>query len=274
MLSIYKFLFGMAILFVPFIGSLRGVGLLGGMGTHLSFYPLFIALVIMIINVVVTVSKITIPANRSFWCLLFFLLWMLTSSIINIPNLFSVEFKGISGINRNIAQIGTFFIYIGFSIMIFNLIKKIKYPISFLEKYLLYSFAISGVYSLLELFLIIDFNHASEFLSIANIFRGDAAETLKVGRIRSVASEASFFGMYASMILPWLIVRWFDTDKSKIFSGSVIIYFFLLVLLSFSRAAYFSVAVELVLIFILFHKEVRTHFVFYIFYIFRDAVDN
>ena len=83
---------------------------------------------------------------------------------------------------------------------------------------------------------------------------GDMAEYF---RVRSLASEASFFGMYIAILLPWILGRCF-LDRSRYPSIFFFIfgYVIVLVLFSLSRTAYMVTAIETFVFLLLFWRRV------------------
>lgn len=254
---IYEGILCLAIVAIPFISSIRGIESLGGLGKQLSVYPLLLGLLVWGTSKILRRDVVVLPNGRSGKYLLLFIICILMSGIVNFFSIIDLHYQGETGIGRYMIQTGAFIVYVVFSIMMFNIIVHYKIKINLLQKCIYVSFIIAGIYSLFEVIAFINFDASFGLLSsIDKIFRKDTIELLPIGRVRSVTAEPSYFGMYAGMVLPWLVIGWINTTKHKFLWGIINVYFWLLVVLTFSRTAYVMTGIEMILIIFMFRKEI------------------
>lgn len=262
--EVHSFFIGLSVISIPFIGSISGIASLGWLGRELSFYPLVIGMVIWLMNIVIKGESIKIPQNKSFVYLLYFLVIILLSGCINCSEIFYVSFNGQSGLYIFGMQFASMLCYTAISVYVYNWLRMgdLQTNLKLFYKWLLISFFIAGLYSVFELGKILGNETLTNIVvSIDEMFRPQVIDTdtfINYGRIRSVASEASYFGMYSGIIFPWIISLPFLVEyRHKFFIPMVYTYFIILNLLSISRTAYFIFAIQLVLYFILFRKEIK-----------------
>lgn len=202
-------------------------------------------------------QKIYVPASNSFKILFAFCIVIILSDILNIENVFNVTFKGFSAEQIAINTAASFMATILISVYVFNVLKRNFNSITLinmLEKMMLLSLIIMGGYSFFELLSLLGVVEARGIVNLIDgILRKESVENdiFNYFRIRSLTYEASIFGTYCGVVFPWLLMKCIDKKISvyaRLFFSAVFVYFIILVIFSFYRTAYFSIAIEFFLI--------------------------
>ncbi len=256
----HKYLLASSLFLCPFLSSLN-IDFLGGLGKEASFYPIILGVILWSIQIALFREKIYFPREKSFCCFCFFFIAVILSGFFNMDHILVDTFKGINGATRFIIQSGTVFFYIFSALYAYNVFLQLHInPVYFFSRYIKLSFIIAGVYSLFELGQVFFIPNCHEIiLYLDGLFRGSqeglATDVFAYTRIRSLANEASYFGMYVGIILPWFLLGIFHNQgKIKLWYTILLIYMLILVVFSTSRTAYMMVAIETV-IFLFFFKD-------------------
>lgn len=244
---------------------------LGGLGQELAFYPLAVGLAIWLTGIIVFQEKVYFPRAYSFYSLIFMLIWLLITGLANFTNMMVVTFKGTTGITRFVIQYGTMIFYFLSAFYIYNVFCKFslsKEKMSILvEKAILLSAYIMAIYSFFEITSLLGQDYCREIVnSIDAFFRNDEVQgdIFAYVRIRSLTAEASYFGMYCGVVMPWLALRAFDNTLSpikKIFNIVFFVYYIVLITFSASRTAYFILLIEFLCLIICYRKEILRNFI-------------
>lgn len=256
----HKYLLASSLFLCPFLSSLN-VDFLGGLGKEASFYPIILGVILWAIQITLFHEKIYFPREKSFYCFCFFFIAVILSGLLNIDHILIDTFKGINGATRFIVQSGTVFFYIFSALYVYNVFLQLHInSIYFFSRYIKLSFVIAGVYSLFELGQLFFIPICHEvILFLDGMFRGSqdglGADVFSYTKIRSLANEASYFGMYVGIILPWFLLSIFHNQgKIKLGYTLLLIYMLILVIFSTSRTAYMMTAIE-ILVFIFFFRD-------------------
>lgn len=239
---------------------------LGGLGQELAFYPLVIGMTIWLTGIILCREKVYIPRNYSFYAFAFLLVWLFLTGIANMNNMLEAEFKGTDGTTRFIIQYGTMVFYFVSALYIYNVfcrlsLSKEKVLVLF-ENAIILSAYIMGAYSLFEITSLLGMDYCREIVnSIDTLFRinevqGDIFAYI---RIRSLTAEASYFGMYCGVIMPWLVWHAFNNTVSpmkRAFNLLFLAYYIVLIIFSLSRTAYFIVLIEFLVFSISYRKQI------------------
>lgn len=264
---IHKYLLASSLFLCPFLSSLN-VDFLGGLGKEASFYPIVLGVILWLIQIAFFHERVYFPREKSFYCFCFFFIAVILSGLLNIDHILIDTFKGINGATRFIIQSGTVFFYIFSALYVYNVFLQLHInPVYFFSKYIKLSFIIAGVYSLFELgqlFFIPSCHEAILFLD--SIFRGSqeglAIDVFSYTKIRSLANEASYFGMYVGIILPWFLLSIFHNQgKIKLMYTILLLYILILVVFSTSRTAYMMTAIEIIIFLFLFRDRIQKNIV-------------
>ena len=253
---------GMAILFSPFITSIKGIASLGWLGKELSFYPLMAGVGIWLLSCVLGGKKLYIPHVRPMAFLSAFMLAVILSGLLNFIDLWEIVYGDRTGIYIWFMQTMSICVYVAISLYIYNWIRYYDGDVfRFLYKYLILSFFVAGIYSMFEVGNIVGQSVFSDVLSfLDSLFRESDTENilLTYGRVRSVAAEASYFGMYSGILMPWLFSLIFLVkSRYRILVVFGVIYFTFLNIMSISRTSYFIFLIEMIVYLLLFRIEIQ-----------------
>lgn len=259
----HKYLIASSLFLCPFLSSLN-VDFLGGLGKEASFYPIILGVILWSIQIALFHEKVYFPREKSFYCFCFFFIAVIFSGLLNIDHLLIDTFKGINGATRFIVQSGTVSFYIFSALYAYNVFLQLHIDsMCFFSRYVKLSFVIAGVYSLFELGQLFFIPNCHEIvLYLDGFFRGSqeslGIDVFSYTRIRSLANEASYFGMYIGIILPWFLVSIFHNQgKVKLGYAILLLYMLILVVFSSSRTAYMMTAIEIIIFLFFFRERVR-----------------
>lgn len=253
--KIHFALITLAVIMIPFFGF-NGFTFLGGMGTNGALYPIFVGLVVWIIQLVLGKQRLLIPNFANMRALWLFLLVCFLSIIVNIYQIYFFHFQGQTGLNRAVITFGSLFCMPVISLYVYNVLafSKQKDILLWLSRYMVVSFLIAGGYSLFEIGSFFDVGPCHDIiLSLDDIFRGEKYRLNYGMRLRSVASEASEFGEYLAVLFPWLIIKVSKQKKYVL----VFLYCVVLCLFSLSRTAAVILVLQYILCFIFFERKTR-----------------
>ncbi|MBP2651499.1 MAG: hypothetical protein H6Q74_2324 [Firmicutes bacterium] len=238
-----------AIIVFPFNGLPYFQDILKELSPDASVYPFIIALFIWLMMFLMGIIKLIIPMNVTFKLLLLFIFWSIVSGISNMAEINENIFKGRTGIEKYVGQIGVLLFVSLLFLLIYNVCIKTKKPLLEIRKSILISFIIVGMYSVIEILYLNGNSSAQTVLESINPFIRDEG-TNSLGqyglRLRSVAFEPSHFAMYCSFAFPWLL-SYIITENRKLWPYLCSIYMLLLMLLTNSRFCYVIGSVQLLL---------------------------
>lgn len=252
--NIIKFILAITILLIPFTDLPLGT-LFGELSSTAVFYWLIFVLGIWIFNFVIARNyKFYYSRHISTYYLLFFIVIILFSIIFNINDIYTNSFAGRSSFNRVTTQLSVLLFSVFFSLCLYNLLYKINLDLFFTRKYILFSFLLAGMYSLLELFYYLNILQLESIWDFFDSFLH--VEIVRAGKLRSVTMEPSFLGMYLSFVTPWLLSYLLTSTRYKIIPIFLSLYLLLLTVLTFSRTAYFIIAFEFFLFIFFYWREI------------------
>lgn len=244
---------------------------LGGLGQELAFYPFAIGLVIWLAGIILCREKVHIPRTHSFYAFAFLLIWLLLTGIANMNNMLEAEFKGTDGITRFIIQYGTMVFYFLSALYIYNVFCKLALSkekvLMLFENAIMLSAYIMGAYSFFEITSLLGMEYCREIVNVIDtLFRIDEVQgdIFAYVRIRSLTAEASYFGMYCGVIMPWLVWRAFNNTVSpmkRAFNLLFLAYYIVLIIFSLSRTAYFIVLIEFLFLGIGYRKQITSNLI-------------
>lgn len=233
---------------MPFSDLQYSHSFLGEMSREGAFYPLLIVMILWGFMLIKN-TKLKVPKHISAKVLVLFLLWITTSSLVNAAVVFSLQTKGRSGIEKLVLQLVLTTFVVLSALLIFNIVSRVQQPLCKFRKYVLFSFIVSGVYSLVEIAFLFGNSWAEAVLrAIDSLIRIGAysSSSLYTGnRLRSVTNEPSWFAMYCSFIFPWVLSYVFTKQRHIWIYLTLSIYLLVLVVFMQSRTAYFTIALQL-----------------------------
>lgn len=252
--KVFKFLFILCILGLPFNALPYFRGIFGEMSNEAAFYPLFIGVVLLIFKMIVN-NKIELIINHNCRIIYCFLGGILISALFNLNVIGNSYYKGRTGIERFLLSLFIIVFCILSLNFIYLTIKKNNIDILKIRKYILASFILPAVYSLFEiLHLSFNYNNYNNFMDkISYFIRGSECGFSQYFKLRAVSGEASWYSMYVAFIFPWILSYVF-TEKRKLKYILLNLYIILTIMCTYSRTGYIILFIEFILFFILFIK--------------------
>lgn len=258
-----RLLFGIAIVVMPFNNLPYFRDILHEMANEASFYPMTIGLLLWIVSLFYS-RNFLFPKSKIFLLLCLFVIFVFISFAFNFSNISIAIFKGRTGISKNILQVGLLLYMCLIPLFIYNIYnnngnKTIIFK--YIRKAILISFFIAGFYSFFEILSLLRLT-GKNILSFIEPLIHDYGS---YQRLRSVSGEPSYFAMYCAFIFPFMLSYLFDEKYNKIRWLFYILtgYFLFLIVLTYSRTAYFIAIVEFLffytLIFIIGRKNLRKY---------------
>ena len=236
LLLIFIFL---AIILLPF-NDLPYFGIFGEMSGEGAFYPLLVGIFIWTIFIF-RGQKVIIPQDKVFLLLGIFFLWVLVSGAINFGSISENMTKGRTGIEKYLLQVIVLAFCLAVTLFLYNILFEAKDYLGLIQYFALVSLIIAGTYSLVEIAYLFGSDHAKNILEFIDPYirnRGLAQ------RLRSVSGEPSWFAMYCSFIMPWIVSLIF-TEKQRAVHVFLLAYLIIMIVLTFSRTAYFITITQL-----------------------------
>lgn len=241
------------------INDLPIKGLFGELAVEASFYFFMIAIMIWI-SEIISNNQMRIISPKSQQALIFFFLWILVSFFANSISIAEAEIKGRLGIEKFIFQFLVLLFCICISWMIAQYIYKRKDAIIYLRKAILISMILCSVYSLIEIAAFMSLPFAQELLiGVNSAFRAEDKLTSGFGRLRSLSGEPAMFAMYVTFALPW-ISSFLFTENRRWPYLFLLFYISIMMVLTFSRAAYIVFLVESLLILFFLRQYIKNIF--------------
>lgn len=245
-----SFLVALTICLIPFNSLPYLQNYLREMSNEGAFYPLALLSIILILGII-QVWKLKVPINLSFSLLTFFYIWIIILSVVNFPEIMYASTKGRSGLEKLSLQLVLFSFCISVAIIIYQSMIRVPFCLAHFRKYVLISFIICGLYSIVEIAYLSGNGRAEAILVGVNKYIFPDIMNLYYGRLRSVSGEASWFAMYCSLVLPWLLSYIFSSHGRTWPYIFLFAYFILMVILTKSRTAYFITTIQLFLFFLI-----------------------
>lgn len=241
----FTFLFGAAILLLPFNDLPFLYWLLGEMGFEAAFTPLFLMVAAFLLA---TKGSFYVPRLRSFTYLMLFLVTIILSGAVNSFAILQAQFAGRSGVAKYFLQLLVFLFGVSLAVGVFNLAQRNLLSLATFRRFLTLSFLVAGLYCVAEVFLNLGSSWAEHLFTLINpLFHTEDQGIIVYGQIRSVTAEPSYFGMYAALLLPWLVSYLF-TDEQPLRYGLLVLYLIFLIFLSSSRLGYGLLLLEFCLL--------------------------
>lgn len=242
-------LLSLAIILMPFNSLPYFRSIFGEMAVEGAFYPLLLGIVIWF-GLFLTGRIIYAPNDKIFYLLIVFILWAAVSGVANLGHISGDILKGRTGVEKYINQMVVLTFGFFSMLFIFNVTRNKENLLLYVRRFVLYSFIIVGLYSVFEIaYLLFGSIPAQNILETINVYI--RSNISMYGRIRSVCGEASWFAMYCSFALPWLMSYIFTEHKNRWIYILISCYAITLLILSYSRTAYFITALQLVFFFYL-----------------------
>jgi hypothetical protein len=214
---------------------------------HASAYPVAIGLSLLIMRMVkekqwaADLRVLKYFAALGTLVLLSALWGIVTFPYVKMPDISTAEV-----VRRTLKYgIASFLITNGTALWVYCLFRhRFYHGLLLLRKGLLYSFLLAGAYSIIEICYLFGFYPARHILVVINhwihtaiVHNGWWPPLLWQGQVRSVCPEPSFFGAYATAVIPFLACYLFDDKCHKLRIVPVVCWLFFLLLMTKSRTA-------------------------------------
>lgn len=194
------------------------------------------------------------------YCLFF--LWVIFSTIINLPNIIGFTFKGIMAEKYMILELMALVFLLFMIIYYTEILLNKNNIILWIYKAIRISFYITLVFAFIQLLAMLDIDIANKiYIETQKIFNTQYAHRFLnnyeeyITGISGSTKEPSAFGNYISVIFPWLILGNIYLKNNKI-GKWLIILALICVIYSYSRIAYFTILLEILIILFICRKSI------------------
>lgn len=263
--EIYSTLFLIGIFFIPF-NSFEGVNQLGEFRKESAAYFLVLAFIILCVDSLFRKKMILPYKDFAFQILLFFLLWCLFSTVLNLPTVYESYYKKTTGINRFIRQ---YFALILSCIVFFSLYinvmarMSVKQILETIRTVFLSSFVVVSVYGFFEiLYAVFRIYPAYLVLRLFDYFPFTEYDFDINNRISSVSYEAPSLAIYLITIAGWMF-SYIITHKSMVKYIPMIVVM-ILTYFSGSRTALIVVSLQAIVFFsIILSRKQKINWILY-----------
>lgn len=211
----------------------------------------------------ITIKNRNIYVNKINKCFVLFFIYAICMSILNIDNIMGVELKNRTAESNMIATIRLLLLILCMLLYYTDVLIKKEHVIKWIYKGIKCSFCIVVIISFIQIFAMMGSEIAKniqftiepyinvQILQLDQL--GADLANMEITRVHGVSREPSTFGNYLMVIFPWLCLGAVYIDKSlisKIFCILVVLF----AILSYSRIAYGSIFLEIILLIFLSNK--------------------
>lgn len=258
LVNIISILFIASVVLIPVDNLPYMSKLMGELGNRGAAYP-FILILPLTALLLLKNKQIYINKSKESKLLILFFIWVIISSVFNFPFIQNSIFKGRSGISKILVQIMllVFMYATAYSTEVIIQLKKLT--LRDYRRYIAYSIIPVFIYGTIELINFLGiFDLSSVLKGLSYIFQSYHRGEVYTKGIRTICGEVSYFGMYASFVIPW-VVSYIFTEKGffkKFLYLGISGYLLILLIFSKSRTAYAIIFAQIALftIFILVSK--------------------
>lgn len=244
--EIYHYICLSIIFLLPFNGFPYFKGIFRELSVEMSYYPLYILFILFVINYFKQ-RKIYLPKDKSFYILSLISLWFIISGIVNLNIILNNSFKGRTGIEKFILQYVVFLFTFSSSIIFYNIFKEQSLDNIFyrFRKIITYFFCVILFFGFFEWLKKFNGINISFIENIRGFF------TLNFNgyneRLHSICGEPSWFGIYLTFALPWILSYFLEKISLK-----YLMLYYLIIIFSFFTFSRLTSAVLIVQSFVFF----------------------
>lgn len=191
-----------------------------------------------------------------------FFLWVIFSTIINLPNIIGFTFKGFMAEKYMISELMTLVFLLLMIIYYTEILLNRTNIILWIYKAIRISFYITLVFAFIQFLAMLDIDIANKiYIETQKIFNTQYAHRFLnnyeeyITGISGSTKEPSAFGNYISVIFPWLILGTMYLKNNRIGKWLVILAI-ICVIYSYSRTAYFTILLEILIILFICKKNI------------------
>lgn len=234
-------LFFAAILLLPFNDFPYFRGVFREMGAEAAFFPLALGVFAVLAAWMTGKGGDVMPGSRPFFWIKVFLAWILITTLANAVGISEAAFKGRTGWERNLLQ--TVLIGFCFAAVVFvSWVSQKSEVRQAVPKWALLSLLVPGAYSALEITYMYGVGGGDLLRFLSKFVSYNAGVYF---RLHSVAGEPSWFAIYCTFVFPWILFSLVNSSKRVLpFLMLISAYFVFMVVLTFSRTAYFILLVQ------------------------------
>lgn len=236
--QIYSFFFFLGVFFIPF-NSYEGISFLGEFKKDGAIVFFLLSIFLFLVDVLLK-GKLELPLNSLFTqFLLVLLLWIVISTLINTPTIFTNYLKKTTGLSRFIRQLISLFISLSIFITAYNVLKSYTVERLFflLRKIFFYSFILMSIYGVLEILVVyFEVLWLKKPLLMFNYFPfTDIYLDFQLKRISSFSYEPPFLAIYLITVCSWMFSYILTEKRVTKYLPTIVV--FLLTFFSGSRTA-------------------------------------
>ncbi len=249
LINIISILFIASIVLIPADNLPYMSSIMGELGNRGAVYP-FIFIIPLMLLMLIKNKQIYINKTIEAKILVVFFIWVIISSMVNLPFIQDSVFKGRSGISKIIVQMMllVFMYSIAYGTEVIIQLKKLT--LRDYRRYIAYSTIPVFIYGTIELLNFLGVFDFSDILKgLSYIFQTYHRGEVYTKGIRTICGEVSYFAMYASFVIPW-IVSYIFTEKGvikKLLYSGMSGYLLILLIFSKSRTAYAIIFAQIAL---------------------------
>lgn len=231
-----------AILLLPFNDFPYFRGVLREIGAEAAFFPLALGVFAVFAVWMTGKGGDVMPGSRPFSWIKVFLAWILITTLTNAVGISGAVFKGRTGWERNLLQT----VLIGFcavTVVFVSWVSQRKDVRQAIPKWAILSLLVPGIYSAIEIFYMYGFGGGDLLRFLSKFVSYNAGVYF---RLHSVSGEPSWFAIYCAFVFPWILFALITSGKRNLlWLMPLSAYLIFMVVLTFSRAAYTIVLLEL-----------------------------
>lgn len=249
LINIISMLFIASIILIPVDNLPYMSSIMGELGNRGAVYP-FIFILPLILVLLLKNKQIYINKTNEAKILFVFFMWVLLSSVINLPFIQDSIFKGRSGISKIVVQMMLLIFMYAIAYATEVIIQLKKLTLQDYRRYIAYSTIPVFIYGTIELLNFLGIFDFSDILKgLSYMFQTYHRGEVYTKGIRTICGEVSYFAMYSSFVIPW-IVSYIFTEKGflkKLIYSGMSGYLLILLIFSKSRTAYAIIFAQIAL---------------------------
>ncbi len=256
--KLYTILFFLGLFFFPF-NNYEGIPLLGEFKSEAGALFLIVGFLVLCFDVAFS-RKIYIPyKSLIFQLIVFFLIWCLITTLLNINTVSSNYFKQTGGINRFVRQYfalllsSLVFLTLYVNVLVKMELKEILFKI---RKIFLWSLIVASVYGFFEILIsAFGYHFFYKFLEIFNYFPFLEVNLFPQERISSISYEPPFLAIYLITISGWMFSYIITSNSPWRFLPTISI--LVLTYFSGSRTGLVVIFIQLIIFSVFLYKDQR-----------------
>lgn len=247
---VQTYLLWLGIILFPFVNS---VLMNSGSGFSGSIIPLSLGVVIWIVSKIIKGNISTkIFFHTGVYIFGLWIIGAIVSSVFNFEIIAYSENVSSNGMGQFLLKLVAMIAYFFMTIYVYDVTLSLKTDVvcNLVYKMLLISFAIAGVYSVVEILSMFNDAWKPILASLDALFRGGDIGKVSF-KVRSVSYEASTLGNYLAIVAPFILVKMICGERKYIF---LCIYLMIMAFMTYSRTVYVVLFIDVLLISVFYKK--------------------